>query len=157
MQSLGASRIWGSGCFGKRALAVPPAVRLSALCRPVELDEAHQLWLARATPVVDVRSPREFRSEALQHAINVPLLQIPTTFPLSASAFRCERANLVSSIESRLTHPRSRLPVVTNRQAASAVRHGFRARVDKGTRWLAIRAFGVQRRPAVGAGGVAAC
>jgi rhodanese-related sulfurtransferase len=51
--------------------------------RCLRLSDAHAAWSARV-PLVDVRSAREFRSEAVANARNAPLYLVPSTIPLGA-------------------------------------------------------------------------
>jgi rhodanese-related sulfurtransferase len=51
--------------------------------RCLRLADAHAAWSAKV-PLVDVRSAREFRSEAVANARNAPLYLVPTNIPLGA-------------------------------------------------------------------------
>lgn len=62
------------------------SVRVAAVSTPSPLSpaEARELLLSKSALFVDVRSPREWRSEAIAGCVCVPLYEVLSTVPLGA-------------------------------------------------------------------------
>lgn len=80
-------------CSRGRCPPCRSTVRISAAggWRSISLDEAHKFYMDGKTPFVDVRSPKEFSSDAISRAKNIPLRVIPSNIPLGAIDIVLER------------------------------------------------------------------